>query len=152
MLQIFKPLLKNYLIGLGAVLLIVWTIEPFDLRNFGPFSTFWIGFILSTPLSCLITARFIHKKRELNTEHSYIYSVSALVLTWIIGFYFGVLVSAVEATFSSDDLGFIDILIAATINTLWIFAIIGLIHGILGGIFLTKRLKKKEKKRHTTLN
>jgi len=65
--------------------------------------------------------------------------------------YFKALVIGIISSFEFERIRILESLAGYSIYQLWIYGIFGIIHGIVGGYFLSKELKNNEKKRHTTM-
>lgn len=67
-------------------------------------------------------------------------------MTWILTLYSKAIVIGVYSTFEKGQGGILEAIAGYTIYQLWIYGGLGLIHGLLGGIFLNYDLKKNLEK------
>ena len=64
-----------------------------------------------------------------------------LLLTWVLNLYSVAIVIGIEEIFDPSRPNFMDAIIGATIYRLWLYLGFGIIHGLIGGIFLRIDLK-----------
>tara|TARA_R110002033_G_C3749495_1_gene226017 strand:- start:114 stop:575 length:462 start_codon:yes stop_codon:yes gene_type:complete len=112
----------------------------------------WITTIISVPIVGILASKYLSKYVG-KTKPKY-YGISFLVLfaSWILILYFKALVIGIISSFEFERIRIMESLAGYSIYQLWIYGIFGIIHGIVGGYFLSKELKNhKEKTAHNTV-
>jgi len=146
--QILKTLLKHYLIGSFILVLIFWLVNELpDLNYINRHLTAFISTVISIPIFGLLISKLLDKYLTDNGFRVYFLSFLSIFATWILLFYTKALVVGFVQTFKTGEIEIIDSLIGYSIYQLWIYAGVGLIHGVSGGIFLGMELKRNFKQK-----
>jgi hypothetical protein len=141
--ETFRILLKHYLIGSLVVALIFWFLN--EIPNFDYINRHLLAFIttvISIPLIGLLISKLIDKYLADNGFRVYFLSFLSIFATWILLLYTKALVVGIISTFKTGEFEIIESLIGYSVYQLWIYAGIGLIHGVFGAIFLGMELKR----------
>ncbi|MCB4797369.1 hypothetical protein [Neotamlana laminarinivorans] len=107
----------------------------------------WITTIISIPLIIGLLA-FKYLNRYVRIENQKYFGISFFILfaSWILILYFKALVIGIINSFEFERIQILESLLGYSIYQLWIYGIFGIIHGIVGGYFLSKELKNNEEK------
>jgi hypothetical protein len=145
--KVYTILLKHYLIGLIVTASVFASIGEFPTRFFFQLRlTEWTATFLSIPIVGLFLSNLLFRQIRKNEKNLYLKSLLTILSTWILVLYSK---AATVGFFDSLEKGqskFIDAIIGFTIYQLWIFIGIGIIHGLIGGVFLKMDLKKNLEK------
>ena len=98
--------------------------------------------VISIPLIGLLISKVLDKYLIENKLRAYLLSFLSIFFTWILLLYTKALVVGIVSTFETGEFEVIESLIGYSVYQLWIYAGIGLIHGVFGGIFLGMELKR----------
>jgi uncharacterized membrane-anchored protein YhcB (DUF1043 family) len=140
-------LLRHYLIGIAITLIVFWSINEIPgLHYFQLHQTEWISTIVSIPLIGLIMAKLLSNRLKKTSKRLYPYASLTLMMTWVFVLYFKAATVGIFESIERQQAEFFDALIGFTMYQLWIYVLIGIIHGLLGGLFLSIDLKKNLKK------
>ena len=93
------------------------------------------------PLSDEFTKEYLTEKITKERRKYYGISFLALFTSWILILYFKALVIGIISSFEFGQFRVLESLAGYSIYQLWIYGIFGIIHGIVGGYFLSKELK-----------
>ncbi|AUC79293.1 hypothetical protein CW736_07800 [Nonlabens sp. MB-3u-79] len=106
----------------------------------------WITTIISIPLVGILAFKYLNKYVGKEKEKYFGISFFTLFASWILILYFKALVIGIINSFEFERIGILESLAGYLIYQLWIYGMFGIIHGIVGGYFLSKELKKNEEK------
>ncbi len=106
----------------------------------------WITTIISIPLVGILTFKYLKKNVGKEKQKYFGISFFALFASWILILYFKALVIGIINSFEFERIRILESLAGYSIYQLWIYGIFGIIHGIVGGYFLSKELKNNEEK------
>lgn len=105
----------------------------------------WITTIISTPIIGTLISKYLSKSVLRKKERYFSISFFALFISWLFSLYTKALVLGILASIESGKIKIIEAIMGYTIYQLWIYLIFGIIHGVLGGYFLAKELRKLER-------
>lgn len=112
----------------------------------------WIITIISMPIIGILASKFLTKYIEKEKRNYFGTSFFVLFGSWILLLYFKAFGIGIIDSFESGRMRILESLTGYTIYQLWIYAIFGILHGIVGGVFLGKELKsQKEKTAHNNV-
>jgi len=106
----------------------------------------WITTIISIPLIGILAFKYLTKYVGKEKQKYFGISFFALFASWILILYFKALVIGIINSFEFERIRILESLAGYSIYQLWIYGIFGIIHGIIGGYFLSKELKNYDKK------
>lgn len=106
----------------------------------------WIITIISIPIIGILASKFLAKYFEKEKRKYFGISFFILFASWILLLYFKALGIGIIDSLDSGRMRILESLAGYTIYQLWIYAIFGIFHGIVGGFFLGKELKNQEEK------
>ena len=141
-----KILFKHYLFGLLGVTFGLWLIGEFP--SWFTIKRDWIQWIItiaSIPLIGIFIAKRIDERLKFTDKKVYLFSALMIFLTWVLLLYSKAFAMGLIDTIESGSEKIIESIVGYTIYQLWIYAGLGVIHGILGGFFLSNELKKIRK-------
>ena len=141
--NINKLIFKYYLFGL-IFLLIFYSIigEIPSLYTIERDWVEWITTIISLPIIGILISEFLAKYLKKEKTKYFGISFLALFSSWIFILYFKALIIGIISSFEFEAIRILESLAGYSIYQLWIYGIFGIIHGIFGGYFLSKELKK----------
>ena len=141
--NINKLIFKYYLFGL-IFLLIFYSIigEIPSLYTIERDWVEWITTIISLPIIGILISEFLAKYLKKEKTKYFGISFLALFSSWIFILYFKALIIGIISSFEFEEIRILESLAGYSIYQLWIYGIFGIIHGIFGGYFLSKELKK----------
>ena len=156
MIETFKILLRHYIIGIAITVIVFWIINEIPiLYYFQEHLKEWIATIISIPLIGLIMAKLLFKRLKRTEKRLYFYSALTILITWILVLYVKASTVGIVASIEQSRPEFIKSIIGFTVYQLWIYIGFGIIHGIIGGIFLktdlNRNLVKIKKTAHNTV-
>ena len=137
-------------------MIIFWSINEIpSLYYFQEHLTEWIATIVSIPVIGFLMAKLLFHQLTRTNNKIYLYSFLTILITWILILYAKAIAVGIVTSIEKAEFRFVDSLIGFTIYQLWIYLGLGIIHGIIGGIFLRidlkKNLVKREKTAHNTV-
>ena len=151
--ETFKILLRHYIIGLAITVVIFWIINEIPgIFYFEEHLTEWIATFVSIPVIGFFMAKILSNRLKRTDNKLYLFSALIILLTWVLILYFKAVVFGIVASIEQTQFKFFDSIIGFTIYQLWIFLGLGIIHGVIGGIFLSVDLKKSKGKIKTAHN
>ena len=106
----------------------------------------WIITIISIPIIGILASKFLAKYFEKEKRKYFGISFFILFASWILLLYFKALGIGIIDSLDSGRMRILESLAGYTIYQLWIYAIFGIFHGIVGGFFLGKELIYQEEK------
>ncbi len=148
--KIYKIVIKHYLIGLVIILIGFWSIG--ELPSWYTIERDWIQWIttiISIPIIGIYISKEIEKYLHKRNKNIYLLSVLAIFITWIMTLYSKAIVIGIVESFEFKHERVLESIVGYTFYQLWIYSGLGIIHGLIGGIFLSKDLKKLIKKNGT---
>ena len=95
--------------------------------------------------------KFLFNQLERKNNKIYLYSFLTILFTWILILYAKAIAVGIISSIEKTEFRLVDSLIGFTIYQLWIYLGLGIIHGIIGAIFLRIDLKKNLIKRKTNV-
>ena len=153
MIKIYRILLRHFLIGIAITAIIFWSINEIPgLYYFQEHLTEWIATIVSIPVIVFLMAKLLFKQLIQTNNRIYLYSFLTILITWILILYAKAAVVGIVDSIERSKFKFVDSLSGATIYQLWFYLGVGIIHGIIGGIFLRIDLKNNLFKREKTIH
>lgn len=136
-------ILKNYLIGISALSLGAWIIGEIPNWNSIKNELFqWVVTFLTIPIISVFFSWITRIRLNKTAQNIYPYSVILLFVSWMTALYIKALFIGIYLTIESGQEKVIESIVGYTIYQSWIYCIIGIIHGLLGGILLSKDLIK----------
>ncbi|MFY7669619.1 hypothetical protein ACOSP6_00890 [Tenacibaculum sp. MEBiC06402] len=106
----------------------------------------WITTIISIPIIGILAFKYLKKYVGKEKRKYFGISFFALFASWILILYFKALVIGIINSFEFERIRILESLAGYSIYQLWIYGIFGIIHGIVGGYFLSKELRNNEEK------
>jgi hypothetical protein len=106
----------------------------------------WITTIVSAPVFGILAIKYLTKYVAKQKQKYYRVSFFALFVSWILILYFKALVIGIINSFEFERIRILESLSGYSIYQLWIYGTFGIIHGIVGGYFLSAELKNNEEK------
>ena len=101
----------------------------------------WTTSIIAIPIIGILISKYLTEKITKERRKYYLISFLALFTSWILILYFKALVIGIISSFEFGQFRVLESLAGYSIYQLWIYGIFGIIHGIVGGYFLSKELK-----------
>ncbi len=101
----------------------------------------WTTSIIAIPIIGILISKYLTEKITKERRKYYGISFLALFTSWILILYFKALVIGIISSFEFGQFRVLESLAGYSIYQLWIYGIFGIIHGIVGGYFLSKELK-----------
>ncbi|MGM1057471.1 MAG: hypothetical protein ACQEWG_16415 [Bacteroidota bacterium] len=151
MTETYKIILRHYIIGLAITVVIFWMINEIPgIYYFEEHLNEWIATLVAIPVIGLFMAKILSNRLKRTDGKLYLFSTLIILLTWVLILYFKAAIVGIVT--SIDQFKFLDSIIGFTIYQLWIFLGLGIIHGVIGGIFLSIDLKKNRPKLKTSHN
>lgn len=141
-----KIFIKHYLIGILITTIGFWLVG--EIPSWFSIKNDWIEWI-STIVSIPFIVFFISKQIEKNNKHTnkriYLFSALMMFLSWVLILYFKAFLIGIIDSIQSGEEKILESIVGFTIYQLWIFIGLGIINGLLGGIFLGNELKRNLK-------
>ena len=153
MTETYKIILRHYIIGLAITVVIFWIIDEIPgIYYFEEHLTEWIATLVAIPVIGLFMAKILFNRLKRTDGKLYLFSTLIILLTWVLILYFKAAIVGIVASIDQAHFKFLDSIIGFTIYQLWIFLGLGIIHSVIGGIFLSNDLKKNRPKIKTSHN
>ncbi|MFN4764112.1 hypothetical protein ACKGJN_13365 [Gillisia sp. Q332] len=151
--ETYKIILRHYIIGLAITVVIFWMINEIPgIYYFEEHLTEWIATLVAIPVIGLFMAKILSNRLKRTNGKLYLFSTWIILLTWVLILYFKAAIVGIVTSIDQVQFKFLDSIIGFTIYQLWIFLGLGIIHGVIGGIFLSIDLKKNRPKLKTSHN
>tara|TARA_Y100000589_G_scaffold322241_1_gene354852 strand:- start:1811 stop:2224 length:414 start_codon:yes stop_codon:yes gene_type:complete len=95
-----------------------------------------IATIVSIPIVGILFSKLLYRRMKKTEKNLYYYSVLTLGMTWVLILYSKAIILGIVRTIEIGQLELFDSIIGYSIYQLWLFLGLGIINGIIGGIFL----------------
>ena len=106
----------------------------------------WVTTIISIPIIGILAFNYLSKYTGKEKQKYFKISFLALFASWILALYFKALIIGIISSFEFERTRILESLAGYSIYQLWIYGIFGIVHGIIGGYFLSIELKTNEEK------
>jgi hypothetical protein len=117
--------------------IVFWLInEVPSLDYFKLHLTEFIATIVSIPIIGILMSKLLSNRLKKTENNLYFYSASTLGMTWILILYSKATIVGIVTTIETGQFKIFDSIIGYSIYQLWVFIGLGIINGIIGGIFL----------------
>ncbi|MBM77218.1 MAG: hypothetical protein CL846_01930 [Crocinitomicaceae bacterium] len=137
MRETFKILLRHYLIAIMITMIVFWLINEIPSVEYLKLNkTETIATIVSIPIVGILFSKLLYRRMKKTEKNLYYYSVLTLGMTWVLILYSKAIILGIVRTIEIGQLELFDSIIGYSIYQLWLFLGLGIINGIIGGIFL----------------
>lgn len=141
----FGILLRHLLIGASVAIFVFWLLNEIPSNDYllaklhiGLTITF--GLILST----WTTSKLIYNQLTIQNRNSFLIAFGFIFFSWSVAFLSTTISEGILGTIKNKRFEIFDTLVGYAIYQLWVYLVLGIIHGITGGLFLAMDLKKLE--------
>jgi uncharacterized protein YneF (UPF0154 family) len=141
--QTFKILLRHLLIGVLVTIFIFWLIDEI------PYSDYilarlhiWLTIPFGLILSSWLTSKLIYNRLTRQNRNRFLIAFGFIFFSWTVAFLSTAISEGVLGTIKNRRFEILDALAGYGIYQLWLYWLLGIIHGLTGGLFLAMDFKK----------
>ena len=138
---------KYYLFGLITLVLVYAIIG--EIPSWYTVERDWIEWtitIISVPIVGILVSKFLSKYVGQDKRKYFGLSFIALFISWILILYLKAFAIGIINSFELERIRILESLAGYSIYQLWIYGLFGIVHGLVGGYFLSKELTNYEEK------
>jgi hypothetical protein len=151
----FLILTRHIAFGALAIFLIFWSMG--ELPYFSIINNrfwLWLALISTVTVTTWLCSKPIGRMTFIEGKKPYMISFAFILFMWTMLFFVTAIFDGVYGSIKSGQFEIIDYLEGYVIYRLWVYIALGVIHALIGGIFLSHDLKRISKrlteKRHIT--
>lgn len=141
--QTFEILIKHLLIGALVTVFIFWLIN--EIPN-SDYLSARLHILLTIPigltLATWLTSKSIYNQITRQKRNKYLVAFGFIFFSWTIAFLSTAISEGILGTIRNRRFEILDALVGYGIYQLWFYWLIGLIHGLIGGLFLAINFNK----------
>ena len=139
----FGILFRHLLIGASVTIFIFWLINEIPNSDYLVSRLhIWLAIPLGLTLATWLTSKLIYKQLKRHNRNSFIIAFGFIFFSWTVAFLSTAISEGVLGTIRNRRFEIIDALVAYSIYQLWFYWLLGVIHGLAGGLFLAIDFKK----------
>jgi hypothetical protein len=149
--MLFKILTRHILLGAIVTFLIFWIVGELPyLTMINDRIWIWLC-ILTVTLLFIWTISKVFKRQLMRQENSrrYVFSSTFILTVWLMLFLTTAIIDGLFASLKSGQFEILDYLEGYVIYRLWVYLGLGVLHGLIGGLFLSLDLKSFSKNNHS---
>jgi hypothetical protein len=135
------------MIGILIMVIILWTLHEFPNRMYFQLHlTEWYATIISFTIVWLLLAKLLFNRIKRTDKGLYLFSSLTIFMTWILIFITKAVTISIGGSIEDEISDLPESLTGFNVNQIWNYLVIGIIHGLIGGLFLKIDLKKNLEK------
>lgn len=139
----FKILLRHLLIGVLATIFIFWLIDEIPNSDYLLARLhIWLTIPIGMTISTWLTSKLIYNLLTNQNRNRFVIAFGFLFFSWTVAFLSTAISEGILGTIRNGRFEILDALVGYGIYQLWLYWLLGIIHGLTGGLFLAMDFKK----------
>jgi hypothetical protein len=141
--QTFKILLGHLLIGVSVTIFIFWLLDEIPNSDYLLARLhIWLTIPIGLTLTTWLISKPIYNQLTRQNRNPFVIAFGFLFFSWTVAFLSTAISEGILETFRKNGFEIFDALLGYGIYQLWLYWLIGIIHGLTGGLFLAMDFKK----------
>lgn len=139
----FEILLRHLLIGASLTIFIFWLINEIPNSDYLLARLhIWLTIPFGLTLATWLTSKLIYNQLTRRNRNSFLIAFGFIFFSWTVAFLSTAISEGVLGTIRNRRFEIIDAFVGYSIYQLWFYWLVGIIHGLTGGLFLAMDFKK----------
>ena len=141
--QTFYILIRHLLIGAAVTIFIFWLFNEIPNSDYLLASLhIWLTLPIGLTLAALLSSKLIYIQLTRQNRNRFLIAFGFIFFSWTVAFLTTAISDGIMGTIRNRRLEIFDTIIGYGIYQLWVYWLLGLIHGLTGGLFLAMDFKK----------
>lgn len=141
--QTFKILLRHLLIGVSVTIFIFGLIDEIPNSDYLLARLhIWLTILIGLTLTTWLISKSVYNQITRQGRNKYLVAFGFIFFSWTVAFLSRAISEGILGTIRNRRFEILDALVGYGIYQLWLYWLLGIIHGLSGGLFLAMDFKK----------